>query len=242
MGRRLGRLLYEGRWFDPQSLMLREPLLRWVGSAVTGEVTVRLRRGDDYSILDTTGPNLTYAPERLSMERVEDAAVRPARPHRSADDAQPRHRRLARQARRLPHAGTSATATPRARPRRRDRSDSTAPGTAIASGSRWRISIRSNPTRAGISVFGRIRCRVTRPGAARRRFRSVHRPDEHVLVVGVGATADCAEAVERRHAERGGEVAVAAATDGDAVAVSGTTSRGDRRTAWPTPTLASAAG
>ena len=53
MGRRLGRLLYEGRWFDPQSLMLREPLMRWVGSAVTGEVTLRLRRGDDYSILDT---------------------------------------------------------------------------------------------------------------------------------------------------------------------------------------------
>jgi argininosuccinate synthase len=77
MGRRLGRLLYEGRWFDPQSLMLREPLLRWVGSAVTGEVTVRLRRGDDYSILDTTGPNLTYQPERLSMERVEDAAFGP---------------------------------------------------------------------------------------------------------------------------------------------------------------------
>jgi argininosuccinate synthase len=77
MGRRLGRLLYEGRWFDPQSLMLREPLLRWVGSAVTGEVTLRLRRGDDYSILDTTGPNLTYAPERLSMERVEDAAFGP---------------------------------------------------------------------------------------------------------------------------------------------------------------------
>jgi argininosuccinate synthase len=77
MGRRLGRLLYEGRWFDPQSLMLREALLRWVGSAVTGEVTLRLRRGDDYSILDTTGPNLTYAPERLSMERVEDAAFGP---------------------------------------------------------------------------------------------------------------------------------------------------------------------
>jgi argininosuccinate synthase len=77
MGRRLGRLLYEGRWFDPQSLMLREPLLRWVGAAVTGEVTLRLRRGDDYSILDTTGPNLTYAPQRLSMERVEDAAFGP---------------------------------------------------------------------------------------------------------------------------------------------------------------------
>jgi argininosuccinate synthase len=77
MGRRLGRLLYEGRWFDPQSLMLREPLLRWVGSAVTGEVVVRLRRGDDYTILDTTGPGLTYQPERLSMERVEDAAFGP---------------------------------------------------------------------------------------------------------------------------------------------------------------------
>ena len=77
MGRRLGRLLYEGRWFDPQSLMLREPLLHWVGAAVTGEVTLRLRRGDDYSILDTTGPNLTYAPDRLSMERVEDAAFGP---------------------------------------------------------------------------------------------------------------------------------------------------------------------
>jgi argininosuccinate synthase len=77
MGRRLGRLLYEGRWFDPQSLMLREPLIRWVGTAVTGEVTIRLRRGDDYTILDTTGPHLTYEPDRLSMERVEDAAFGP---------------------------------------------------------------------------------------------------------------------------------------------------------------------
>ena len=77
MGRRLGRLLYEGRWFDPQSLMLREALLRWVGSAVTGEVTLRLRRGDDYTIVDTTGPHLTYAPERLSMEKVEDAPFGP---------------------------------------------------------------------------------------------------------------------------------------------------------------------
>jgi argininosuccinate synthase len=73
MGRRLGRLLYEGRWFDPQSVMLREPLQRWVGSAVTGEVTIRLRRGDDYTILDTTGPHLTYQPERLSMEKTDGA-------------------------------------------------------------------------------------------------------------------------------------------------------------------------
>ena len=77
MGRRLGRLLYEGRWFDPQSLMLREPLMKWVGSLITGEVTIQLRRGDDYSILNTSGPHLTYAPERLSMERVEDGAFGP---------------------------------------------------------------------------------------------------------------------------------------------------------------------
>ena len=77
MGRRLGRLLYGGRWFDPQSLMLREPLMRWLGAAITGEVTVRLRRGDDYTILDTTSPNLTYHPERLSMEKVEDQAFGP---------------------------------------------------------------------------------------------------------------------------------------------------------------------
>ena len=77
MGRRLGRLLYEGRWFDPQALMLRESLARWVGTLVSGEVTIQLRRGDDYTILNTTGDNITYAPERLSMERVEDAAFGP---------------------------------------------------------------------------------------------------------------------------------------------------------------------
>ncbi|MFZ9923581.1 MAG: argininosuccinate synthase, partial [Ilumatobacteraceae bacterium] len=77
MGRRLGRLLYEGRWFDPQALMLRESLSRWVGTLVSGEVTIQLRRGDDYTILNTTGDNITYSPERLSMERVEDAAFGP---------------------------------------------------------------------------------------------------------------------------------------------------------------------
>ena len=76
-GRRLGRLLYEGRWLDPQALMLRESLQRWVASAVTGEVTLRLRRGDDYSIINTTGPTLTYHPEKLSMERTENAAFGP---------------------------------------------------------------------------------------------------------------------------------------------------------------------
>ena len=76
-GRRLGRLLYEGRWFDPQSLMLRESLTRWVASAVTGKVTLRLRRGDDYSIINTEGPAFSYHPEKLSMERTEDAAFGP---------------------------------------------------------------------------------------------------------------------------------------------------------------------
>ncbi len=76
-GRRLGRLLYEGRWLDPQSLMLRESLTRWVASAVTGEVTLRLRRGDDYSVINTTGPALSYHPDKLSMERTADAAFGP---------------------------------------------------------------------------------------------------------------------------------------------------------------------
>jgi len=76
-GRRLGRLLYEGRWLDPQSLMLRESLTRWVASAVTGEVTLRLRRGDDYSVINTRGPALSYHPDKLSMERTEDAAFGP---------------------------------------------------------------------------------------------------------------------------------------------------------------------
>lgn len=76
-GRRLGRLLYEGRWLDPQALMLRESLQRWVASAVTGEVTIRLRRGDDYSIVNTSGPAFSYHPDKLSMERTENAAFGP---------------------------------------------------------------------------------------------------------------------------------------------------------------------
>ncbi len=70
-GRRLGRLLYQGRWFDPQAIMLRETAQRWVARAITGEVTIELRRGNDYSILSTKSPNLTYQPERLSMEKVQ---------------------------------------------------------------------------------------------------------------------------------------------------------------------------
>ena len=76
-GRKLGRLLYQGRWFDPQAIMLRETAQRWVARAITGTVTLELRRGNDYSILNTESANLTYAPERLSMEKVEDAPFTP---------------------------------------------------------------------------------------------------------------------------------------------------------------------
>ena len=76
-GIRLGRLLYQGRWFDPQALMLRETAQRWVARAITGEVTLELRSGNDYSLLNTESPNLTYHPERLSMEKVENAPFDP---------------------------------------------------------------------------------------------------------------------------------------------------------------------
>jgi argininosuccinate synthase len=76
-GRRLGRLLYEGRWFDPQAMMLRETAQRWVAKAVSGEVVLELRRGNDYSILDTKSPNLTYKPERLTMEKGEEVFFTP---------------------------------------------------------------------------------------------------------------------------------------------------------------------
>ncbi|MBR7744067.1 argininosuccinate synthase [Phycicoccus sp. BSK3Z-2] len=76
-GRRLGRLLYEGRWLDPQALMIRESIQRWIASVVTGQVTLRLRRGEDYTVLDTRGENFSYHPDRLSMERTENAAFGP---------------------------------------------------------------------------------------------------------------------------------------------------------------------
>ena len=76
-GRRLGRLLYEGRWLDPQALMLRESIMRWVASVVTGEVTLRLRRGEDYTVLSTDGPQFSYHPDKLSMERTENAVFGP---------------------------------------------------------------------------------------------------------------------------------------------------------------------
>ena len=76
-GRRLGRLLYEGRWLDPQALMIRESVQRWIASLVTGEVVLRLRRGEDYSVLRTDGPAFSYHPDKLSMERTENAAFGP---------------------------------------------------------------------------------------------------------------------------------------------------------------------
>ena len=76
-GRRLGRLLYEGRWLDPQALMIRESIQRWIASLVTGEVTVRLRRGEDYTVLRTEGPAFSYHPDKLSMERTDNAAFGP---------------------------------------------------------------------------------------------------------------------------------------------------------------------
>jgi argininosuccinate synthase len=77
LGRRLGRLLYEGKWYDPEALLLRDALTRWIATAVSGKVTVELRRGDDLTILDTKAVYMSYAPEKLSMERVEDPAFTP---------------------------------------------------------------------------------------------------------------------------------------------------------------------
>ncbi len=78
LGRRLGRVLYEGKWFDPEAMMLKDALTRWIAPSVSGSVTLELRRGDDYTIVDTKAVYMAYAPEKLSMERVEDAAFSPA--------------------------------------------------------------------------------------------------------------------------------------------------------------------
>ena len=122
-GRRLGRLLYEGRWLDPQALMLRESIQRWIASLVTGEVTLRLRRGEDYTVLRTDGPELLLPPRQAVDGAHRQRRVRPARPDRPADDAQPRHRRLPRQARavRLPAARPGPGARRERHPVRRDR-------------------------------------------------------------------------------------------------------------------------
>ena len=132
-GRRLGRLLYEGRWLDPQGLMLRESLQRWVGSAITGSVTLRLRRGNDYTILDTTGPELSLPPGEAVDGAGGGRRVRARRPDRPADHAEPGHRRHPLQAGAVRGAGSAGHRAhpgrhpaPRAgggdrQPRRRDR-------------------------------------------------------------------------------------------------------------------------
>jgi argininosuccinate synthase len=111
-GRRLGRLLYEGRWLDPQALMLRESLQRWVASAVTGEVVLRLRRGDDYSILDTRGPELLLPPGQAVDGAHRGRRLRAAGPDRAAHHAQPRHRGHPRQAGAVCRAGPVARRHP----------------------------------------------------------------------------------------------------------------------------------
>jgi argininosuccinate synthase len=78
LGRRLGRVLYEGKWFDPEAMMLKDSLTRWLAPSVSGKVTLELRRGDDYTVLATEASYMAYDPEKLSMERVEDAPFTPA--------------------------------------------------------------------------------------------------------------------------------------------------------------------
>ena len=204
MGRRLGRLLYEGRWFDPQSLMLRESLLRWVGAAVTGSVTLRLRRGDDYTIVDTTGPDLTYSPERLSMERVEDAAFGPLDrigqlTMRNLDIDDTRAKLDVYRA-----AGTLGRGGRRARPDPRRPTGPTSVSSAIGSGDN-----RDSIDHGAVPDSGARRSGGEQGGAFG------ERGDVDPLVVGVGTATDDAEAVERRDAEGGREVAVAAAADAD---------------------------
>ena len=122
-GRRLGRLLYEGRWLDPQALMLRESLQRWVGTAVTGEVTLRLRRGEDYSDPGHLRAGVQLPPGQAVHGADRGRRVRAGRPDRPADHAQPRHRRLPGQARAVRRARHGRQPAPGAdrRGRRRPR-------------------------------------------------------------------------------------------------------------------------
>ena len=110
-GRRLGRLLYEGRWFDVQALMLRDSLQRWVAAVVTGEVTVELRRGDDYTILDTTRRGRVLR-SRAAEHGAQRDRVHRGRPHRAARGADQRHQRLAPDARGATPTAARSTARP----------------------------------------------------------------------------------------------------------------------------------
>ena len=142
-GRRLGRLLYEGRWLDPQSLMLRESLQRWVASAVTGEVTLRLRRGDDYTHRRHPRREPLVPPGEAVHGAHRGRRVRAGRPDRPADHAQPRHRRHPLQARAVRGPGPA-----RRRPHRRAhrRAGGGWRGSAIAAAS----DLRTEPTYVGV--------------------------------------------------------------------------------------------
>ncbi len=154
-GRQLGRMLYEGRWLDPQALMLRESIQRWIASLVTGEVTLRLRRGEDYTILRTDGRELLLPPRQAVDGAHRARRLRPDRPDRPADHAQPRHRRLPLQARavRRPAARPGPGARRERHPVRRARG-------------RRRRPDRQQPRRRG---------RRERPRARRRRDGDRHR-------------------------------------------------------------------
>ena len=120
LGRRLGRLLYEGKWFDPEAMMLKDALTRWVAPAVTGTVTLELRRGDDYTILDTRAEHMAYDPDKLSMEKVGQRLL-PRGPHRRPRAAEPVGPRQPR----LPHPPPVVAAPPV--PWRRNQSAGVAP-------------------------------------------------------------------------------------------------------------------
>ena len=173
-GRRLGRLLYEGRWFDPQALMMRESVQRWIASVVTGEVTIRLRRGDDYTVLATDGPAFSYQPDRLVDGAHRVGGVRTDRPHRPAHHAQPRHRRHAGQARALrreqparSRARTSSSARSKpAAPSRSPRTETAEPDEELALDA---AAMELGPTdgRHDDAVARAVRGRARRPSCSR---------------------------------------------------------------------------
>ena len=198
-GRRLGRLLYEGRWLDPQALMLRESIQRWIASLVTGEVTLRLRRGEDYTILRTDGPGVLLPPRQALDGAHRERRLRPDRPDRPAHDAQPRHRRLARQARAVRRAAARPGSGPgRARhavrraARRRRRPDRRQPrgrrrrGGGPRRAPRWKSGPTDDrPARAGRRGRTPVRCGAA--GSAARRPSAGGAVQVHALRLAAGA-------------------------------------------------------
>ncbi len=176
-GRRLGRLLYEGRWFDPQSLMLRESIQRWVASVVTGEVTVRLRRGEDWTIVNTVGEHFSYHPDKLSMERTENAAFGPVDrigqlTMRNLDIAD-----SAASSRSTPRRTSSPAATSRSwvssRPVAPTRSPPTRPprtstsSTTPSTGRRWSSAPTDGPSPGHANALGTLHCPRAMQGSVR---------------------------------------------------------------------------